>query len=62
MKHAKEFNTLVKIPHAKRTLEQRIRVCELSISQICSHLTKIDNRNARNEPAIRAAMMHVPLD
>lgn len=62
MKNVKEFNDLVAIPHDKRTVEQRVRICELSIGQICSHLTKIDKASARNEPAIRAAMMHVKLD
>lgn len=62
MTKTNEFKALVAIPHSKRTLEQRVRICELAIGKVCTHLTKIDRQNDRNKPALRAAMMRVRLD
>jgi hypothetical protein len=60
--HTQELAELVKIPHIQRGLEQRVRICELSIGKICDHLNKLDQQADRNEPALRAAQMHVKLD
>lgn len=59
--HKKELAALVEIPHEKRSNEQRIRICELSIAKICDHLQEIDDLNERRAPAIMAAQMHVPI-
>lgn len=42
-------------PHEERTLEERVRCCEIAIGRLCEY-------NQENYPAIQAAWRHVPLD
>ena len=45
---------LLEKPHSDRTLEERVRCCELIIAKLCQY-------NAANAEALRAAWMQVPL-
>lgn len=49
-----EIKNLLNKPHVERTLEERVRVCEYAIKELCDY-------NARNGPAIDAAWMHTPI-
>jgi hypothetical protein len=59
--HKKELDELLKIPHEQRSIEQRVRVCELGIAKICDRLDDFETWQRRNGPAINAAWMNVPI-
>lgn len=45
---------LLNKPHGQRTIEERVRICEHAIAQLCRH-------NANNAPANAAAWRLVPI-